>query len=70
MELVSAFLFTIPGPKMLWQFGELGYDYSINRCTDGTIKNECRLSNKPIRWDYLNDPRRKSVYNTYSSLIT
>ena len=22
-----------PGPKMIWQFGELGYDYSINHCT-------------------------------------
>jgi 1,4-alpha-glucan branching enzyme len=70
MELGAAFLFTIPGPKMLWQFGELGYNYSINTCQDGTIDvNNCRLSPKPIRWDFLNDPRRKSVYNTYSSLI-
>jgi hypothetical protein len=69
MRLDAAFLFTIPGPKMLWQFGELGYDYSINYCTDGTINNNCRLDPKPIRWDYLNDSRRKSVYNTYSSLI-
>jgi 1,4-alpha-glucan branching enzyme len=69
MELGAAFLFTIPGPKMLWQFGELGYHYSINTCQDGTIDNNCRLSPKPIRWDFLNDPRRKSVYNTYSSLI-
>ncbi|MGZ4019696.1 MAG: alpha-amylase family glycosyl hydrolase, partial [Flavisolibacter sp.] len=70
MELGAAFLFSIPGPKMLWQFGELGYNYSINTCSDGTIDvNNCRLSPKPIRWDFLNDPRRKSVYNTYSSLI-
>ncbi len=69
MEMDAAFLFTVPGPKMLWQFGELGYDYSINYCTNGTINNNCRLDPKPIRWDYLNDPRRKSVYNTYSSLI-
>lgn len=26
----AAFLFTIPGPKMIWQFGEMGYDYSID----------------------------------------
>lgn len=69
MELNAAFLFTIPGPKMLWQFGELGYPYSINTCTDGSINNDCRLANKPIRWDYLGDARRKSVYNTYSQLI-
>lgn len=69
MELDAAFLFTIPGPKMIWQFGELGYDYSINYCTNGTINNNCRLDPKPIRWDYLNDSRRKSVYTTYSKLI-
>jgi 1,4-alpha-glucan branching enzyme len=69
MELDAAFLFTIPGPKMLWQFGELGYNYSINTCENLTIDNGCRLSPKPIRWDFLNDARRKSVYNTYSKLI-
>lgn len=69
MELNAAFLFTIPGPKMFWQFGELGYDYSINTCTNGTINNNCRLDQKPIRWDYLNDSRRKSIYTTYSKLI-
>ena len=26
----AAFFLTVPGPKMIWQFGELGYDYSIN----------------------------------------
>lgn len=69
MELDAAFLFTIPGPKMMWQFGELGYNYSINYCENGTINNNCRTNPKPIRWDYLNDARRKSVYKTYSSLI-
>lgn len=69
MEMSAAFFVTIPGPKMIWQFGELGYDYSINTCENGTVSNDCRLSPKPIRWDYLNDPRRKSVYNTYSKLL-
>lgn len=69
MELAAAFLFTIPGPKMIWQFGELGYHYSINTCTNGTINNNCRLDPKPIRWDFLNDNRRRSVYNTYSKLL-
>lgn len=69
MELAAAFLFTIPGPKMMWQFGELGYNYSINYCENGTINNNCRTNPKPIRWDFLNDARRKSVYKTYSSLI-
>jgi glycosidase len=68
-ELTAAFLLTIPGPKMIWQFGELGYHYSINRCPDGTISNDCRLADKPIRWDFLSDPRRLSLYNVYSKLI-
>jgi hypothetical protein len=36
----------IPGPKMIWQFGELGFEYGINRCTDNTYNNACRLAEK------------------------
>lgn len=68
VELTAGFFFMAPGPKMFWQFGELGYPYSINTCTDLTVNNNCRLSNKPIRWDYLNDTRRKRLYDIYSSL--
>jgi 1,4-alpha-glucan branching enzyme len=71
MELDAAFLLTIPGPKMIWQFGELGYDYS--RCYLSTNNDESgncdrKTEAKPIRWDYLTDPRRQSVFNTYSKL--
>ena len=71
MELDAAFLFTYPGPKMIWQFGELGYDYS--RCylsTNGEDGNcNTKLDPKPIRWNYQNEARRKEVYNVYSNLI-
>ncbi len=69
IEAASAIFLSVPGPKMLWKFGELGYDYSINRCTDGTINNNCRLDNKPIRWDYQQDPDRKRLFDVISSLI-
>ncbi len=69
MALSTAFFYTVPGPKMLWQFGEMGYDYSINHCTDGTVDPGCRLANKPIRWDYLNDPDRADLYNKFSGLM-
>ncbi|GAB4093173.1 alpha-amylase family glycosyl hydrolase [Flaviaesturariibacter terrae] len=69
MELVGAFLFTIPGPKMIWQFGELGYDYSINYCSNGTISSNCRTDMKPIRWDYLANAGRKHVYDVWSKMI-
>ncbi|MDQ3682889.1 MAG: alpha-amylase family glycosyl hydrolase [Bacteroidota bacterium] len=67
--LDAAFFFTIPGPKMIWQFGELGYDYSINHCPDGSVNNNCRLANKPIRWDYKTNANRKQLYDIYSKLI-
>ena len=71
MELDAAFFFNMPGPKMLWQFGELGYDFSINHCPDGTINTNCRTANKPIRWDYFTSPaniQRKRLYDIYSAL--
>lgn len=68
-ELAAAFLLTQPGPKMLWQFGELGYDYSINTCADLTVNNNCRTDPKPIRWDYLQQPNRKKLHDVYSELI-
>ncbi len=68
IQLASTFFYTIPGPKMLWQFGELGYDFSINYCPGGGIDPNCRVDNKPIRWDYRNDPDRQKVYNWIADL--
>ena len=72
MEEAGAFFFTVPGPKMIWMFGELGYDYSINTCTSGTIDatGGCRTDLKPIRWDYYsNDVNRRHLYTVWSALI-
>ncbi len=68
-ELAAAFFFTIPGPKMIWQFGEQGYDYSINYCQDGTINTNCRTDPKPIRWDHLQQADRRHLHDVYSALI-
>lgn len=68
-ELAAAFFYPLPGPKMLWQFGELGFDYSINRCEDGTISENCRLSDKPVRWDFYQSPSRRKLFETVRSLI-
>jgi hypothetical protein len=64
--MAAAFFYTIPGPKMLWEFGELGYDYSINY---PCMTSDCRLSDKPPRWDYYNQWQRKYLCNTCASLI-
>jgi glycosidase len=68
-ELGAALFFSQPGARMVWQFGELGYDYSINTCADGTISNDCRLTPKPIRWDYYQDANRRHLYDTYRAMI-
>lgn len=60
IKLASAFYFPIPGPKMIWQFGELGYDISID--------DPCRVCNKPILWNYFNDDRRSKLYKVISAL--
>lgn len=77
-KLVGAFFFTLPGPKMLWQFGELGYGYGNNgeQCLNDA--DYCpstapgRTAEKPIRWDYFNNPdkqERVKLYKTWSALI-
>jgi len=69
MQAASLMFYTIPGPKMLWQFGELGFDLSINRCEDGTVNNGCRLSNKPPKWEYLLESPRVALFNHNAELI-
>ena len=59
--LNAAFFLTVPGPKMIWQFEELGYDISI--------EENGRTGKKPVHWDYLEDADRKALHDTYASLM-
>ena len=69
---VIAFTALIPGPKMLWQFQELGYDFSINYCTDTeTIDDGCRTYAKPIPWArWKKDTDRWDAYRKSSKVIS
>ena len=59
----AAFFLTVPGPKMIWQFGEIGYDYSIDY-------ND-RTGEKPVvTAEYMAVPARKALYDTYSALLS
>lgn len=71
MKTFGATFFTIPGPKMIWQFGELGYEFSINRCADGSINNGCRTDEKPIAFTlgYDTNVNRKAVYDAWAKII-
>ena len=68
IKLNALFFLPLPGPKMIWQFGELGYDYSINTCENGTVNDECRTAPKPIRWDYLNNSDRTALFQVMAKL--
>lgn len=61
LQQAAVLFMGIPGPKMIWQFGELGYDYSIFFGGD-------RTANKPPRWDYFNQPDRQELYRIYSAM--
>ena len=61
VRAAAAQLLLTPGPRMIWQFGELGYGVSIDE--------NGRTGNKPIRWDYYSDPDRRALFDTYAGLI-
>jgi 1,4-alpha-glucan branching enzyme len=76
-KLVGAFFFAVPGPRMIWQFGELGYGYGDNgeqclRPADCPSDAPGRTAPKPIRWDYRDpaqSPNRVRLYKTWSALL-
>lgn len=57
----TAIYMTIPGPKMIWQFGELGYDISIDQ--------NGRTGLKPTGWYLLDEPNRVALKDTYQKMI-
>lgn len=59
----AALFFTVPGPKMFWQFGERGYDTSL-------VYGGSNVANKPPLWQYMSDPNRVALYNAYAKLIS
>ena len=73
MEALGPILLLSPGPKMIWHFSELGFENSIFTCENGVFGgDDCKLSTKPQpQWstDWLNDDRRKAIYNSWSKLI-
>ena len=80
MSALGAVFLTVPGPKMVWHFADLGMDDSIWTCTDGTVNSDydgnddgdCKLSTKPQpQWveNWLIDPNRSKVYSDWSRMI-
>lgn len=74
----GAVFLTVPGPKMIWQFAELGFDKSIYTCENGTINTEndatpgdCKLDKKPSAFGLGYDvvAARKSVSDTWAKIL-
>ena len=61
-KLNAAFFLLSPGPKMIWQFGEIGYDISIED-NGRTGKKPCKTA------EYMAVAERKALYDTYAMLI-
>tara|TARA_B100000287_G_scaffold63915_1_gene55457 strand:- start:526 stop:3321 length:2796 start_codon:yes stop_codon:yes gene_type:complete len=71
MKAAGALFLTVPGPKMIWQFGELGFEQSINTCEDGSVDENCKLSKKKSAFELgmNNDSKRIKLYNTWSRIL-
>jgi len=63
VPLNVAFTTLVPGPKMIYEFGEMGYDYSIN-------SQGGRTNAKPSAWDWLNLTHRKAASDACAKIIT
>lgn len=61
LKLAAGFNLFLPGPRMLWQFQELGYDVSIN--FNG------RTGEKPVHWEYYDNTKRRELYNLVSKIF-
>lgn len=61
LKIALGFNLLLPGPRMIWQFQELGYDVSIN--FNG------RTGKKPVLWNYFDNSDRKQLYNLSAKLF-
>ncbi|PZR23668.1 MAG: alpha-amylase [Flavobacterium psychrophilum] len=78
MSAQGAVFFMVPGPKMIWQFGELGWDLSIFTCNNGTVNptggtdGDCKLDTKPQpQWaqSWINNTNRAKIYYDWKRMI-
>nr|WP_288833015.1 alpha-amylase family glycosyl hydrolase [uncultured Flavobacterium sp.] len=79
MSAIGAVSLLVPGPKMIWHFGELGFENSIYSCDNGTVNTEsdatsgdCKLSTKPQpQWtnNWLANDNRYKIYSDWARMI-
>jgi hypothetical protein len=70
----------VPGPKMIYHFGELGWDTSIFSCNNGTVNTpndatpgDCKLDTKPQpQWvnNWSGNNSRSKIYTDWTKMIS
>lgn len=61
----AAQMIMAPGAHMIWQFSELG-NYDNTKNADGGNNTDPKI----VRWNLLESPERKGLYDCYSQLIS
>ena len=61
LKIAIGFNLLFPGPRMLWEFQELGYDIDID--FNG------RTGEKPVKWEYYDDLKRRELYTLASKIL-
>lgn len=75
LPAMGAIHLLVPGPKMIWHFGELGWDKSLWTCNGGNVSYsnpDCKLDTKPQpQWteNWLENSSRLNVYNSWAKMI-
>ena len=81
MSAIGAVSLLVPGPKMIWHFGSLGWEKSIWTCNNGTVNSDydggvpsgdCKLDKKPQpQWtnNWLGDANRNKIYFDWAKMI-
>jgi len=80
MSAIGAVSLLVPGPKMIWHFGELGWETSIFSCNNGTVNTsddamsgDCKLDTKPQpQWvnNWLGMTNREKIYKDWAKMIS
>jgi 1,4-alpha-glucan branching enzyme len=82
MSAIGAVSLLVPGPKMIWHFGALGWEKSIWTCNNGIVDidtdgsgpdGDCKLDKKPQpQWveNWLGDVNRNKIYFDWAKMIT
>lgn len=82
MSAIGAISLLVPGPKMIWHFGALGWEKSIWTCNNGTLNTDydggvpsgdCKLDTKPQpQWvnNWLADVNRNKIYFDWAKMNT